>query len=957
MPNRGPDGRSVNTLEPGVNFDVAGAPQHAHGGAVPAVVLDAIDALVAVVDRDGGIVFVNRACERASGRRAGEAVERPFWDLLTAPEQANAVRALFVRLAQGETGIRHTCNLVHRDGTRHAIAWSFALRAGTSDGPQWVIATGVDVTERKRVEDDSRAAEERTRLALDAIRDYAIFTLDENGNVSDWNAGAQRLFGYRPHEILGKHVAVFYTAEDVALELPAAALAEAREEGQIEGEGWRVRKDGSRFWANVVRAAIRDRAGRLLGYVGVTRDVTEVRQSQEALRRSAAELEEANRELLFQKSALDEHAIVAVTDGKGRIHYVNDKFCQISKYSREELLGQDHRILNSGYHPKSFFTNMYAHIAHGKVWRGEIRNRAKDGSIYWVDTTIVPFRDASGKITRYVAIRADITDRKRAEEALASRIRRQGALASLGQLALETDDLQTLMDETVRRLTQVLDVEYAKIVELQPDGKSLLLRAGVGWQEGLVGSAVIDASPQSPAGLALLAGEPLVIADLREDSRFPRSSFLRRHPIISGMCVAIEGRAGRYGALGVHTSRQRDFAEDDVQFVRSIANLLASAIHIRRAEQARRDSESRVNAIVNTAVDGIIVIDERGTIESANPAAERLFGYAAAEMVGRNVSMLMPEPYRGEHDEYIANYLRTRVPKIIGVGREVVGLRKDGTTFPMDLSVSEFLLGERRMFTGIVHDVSQRRKLEREILEISANEQRRIGQDLHDGLCQQLAAVSFASESLANRLSRKQSDEVPYVRKISDLVDETLTQARDLARGLNPINIDAGGLAAALDELAAKISERFAVSCSFRAQGHIAVQDNTTATHLYRIAQEATSNAIRHGRAKRIEVDLECVGDRMTLSIHDNGAGIQHRIPGQRPGMGLRIMEYRAHLAGASFSIRPGRRGGTLVTCALRCPPAPLQRIPHAREKAAEGAGTTGTVRRRKGKEKAARRR
>ena len=932
-------------------------PDAVPGGLLPRQLFDAIDALVVVIDLDGRILLFNRACEQTSGYGASDVVGRMFWEVLAAPEQANAVRAVVRRLAQGESSIRHACGLIPKDGSRLSVAWTLTLAKRATEGPRYAIATGVDVTERKRADDESRAAEERTRLALDAIKDYAIFTLDVNGNVSDWNTGAQRLYGYRPHEILGRHVSTFYTPDDVALDLPAAGLAEAQEEGQFETEGWRVRKDGSRFWANVVRAAIRDRAGRLLGYVGVTRDVTEVRQAQEALRRSAAQLEEAHRELLFQKSALDEHAIVAVTDGKGRITYVNEKFCEISKYPREELLGQDHRILNSGHHPRDFFRDMYAHIAHGKVWRGEIRNRAKDGSIYWVDTTIVPFRDAGGKITRYVAIRADITDRKRAEEALATRIRRQGALASLGQLALEMDDVQTLMDETVKRLAQVLDVEYVKILELQPDRKSLLLRAGVGWQEGLVGNAVIDAAPQSPAGLALLAGEPLVVADIREDPRFPRSSFLRRHPVVSGMSVGIAGRGGTYGALGVHTSRRRDFAEDDVQFVMSIANLLASAIHIRRTEQARRDSESRVKAVLNTAVDGIIVIDERGTIESANPAAERLFGYAAAEMVGRNVSTLMPEPYRGEHDQYIANYLRTRVPKVIGVGREVVGLRKDGTTFPMDLSVSEFLLGERRMFTGIVHDISQRRKLEREILEISANEQRRIGQDLHDGLCQQLAAVSFASESLANRLSGKVADEVPYVRKIASLVDETLTQARDLARGLNPVNIDAGGLAAALDELAARISERFSVACKFRAEGPIAVQDNTTATHLYRIAQEAASNAIRHGKAKRIEVALVCVGDRMTLSIKDNGSGIQHRIPGRRPGMGLQIMEYRAHLAGASFSIRPGRPGGTLVTCALRCPPTPSQRISHAREEAAEVAEAAGANRRRKGKEKAADRR
>jgi len=301
---------------------------------------------------------------------------------------------------------------------------------------------------------------------------------------------------------------------------------------------------------------------------------------------------QAQEELRVQGTALEAAAnAIVITDLQGQIIWANHATSEMTGYRDDELRGANVRLFKSGRHDAVFYRRLWDEVRQGRLWMGEMTNRRKDGTLYEEEMTITPVRDPSGDITHFIAIKQDISERKAAERALATHVRQQEAVAALGHFALDSHDPQVVMDRAVRTVADTLGVELCKVLKLLPDGERLLLCAGVGWRPGLVGSAAVGTNLQSQAGYTLQSSRPVVVEDLRGETRFNGPPLLHEHGVVSGMSVVISGPDGRpFGVLGAHSTKQRAFTKDDVLFLESVAHLLAASIQRNRADQLARES-------------------------------------------------------------------------------------------------------------------------------------------------------------------------------------------------------------------------------------------------------------------------------------------------------------------------------------------------------------------------------
>jgi two-component system, LuxR family, sensor kinase FixL len=345
------------------------------------------------------------------------------------------------------------------------------------------------------------------------------------------------------------------------------------------------------------------------------------------------------------------------------------------------------------------------------------------------------------------------------------------------------------------------------------------------------------------------------------------------------------------------------------------------SIHISATAGSKAALEFR--SVTQSVDEAIVISDANGNIIFWNAGAETIFGYAEKEILGKPLALLIPMQSSALRGGKLEQLLFSKASPIDSKTHELRGIRKDGQRFPAELSLLTWRFGDRAFFTTIIRDITDRKRLQKEILEISGREQQRIGQDLHDDLCQQLTAVTFLTEILEKKLSGKRSAEAADAREIHKLISAAIVQTRLLAKGLLPVELESHGLLSALDDMARNTEKLTKVAC--RVEGGkppVQIRDGTVALHLYRIAQEALNNALKHARATQVVIKMTASGGQIHLAIADNGIGIPEGIQ-RKDGLGLSIMNSRAETINGTLQIRRGDKGGTVITCSLRAPAWP----------------------------------
>jgi PAS domain S-box-containing protein len=878
-----------------------------NSNALQSAIFNSVNFSSIATDANGVIQIFNVGAERMLGYTAAEVMDNITPADISDPAEL-VVRAAALSVEFGTTitpgfealiykaarSIEDIYELtqVRKDGSRFPALVSVTALRDANENIIGYLLIGTDNTARKHAE---QALVEAGALqnAIFNSANFSSIATDEKGVIQIFNVGAERMLGYTAAEVMNK-----ITPADISdpQEVVARAGALSLELGTTITPGFEalvfkasrgiediyeltyIRKDGSRFPALVSVTALRDAQENIIGYLLIGTDNTIRRQADEALRDTDALLR-----------TIHMHSIVSVADRAGHLVDVNDSFCEISGYSRDELIGQTHRIINSGVQSTAFWIDMWTSIAAGKPWRGEICNRAKSGSLYWVDSIIVPFTSENGQVKKYISIQTDITASKvlvekyRASEA---RLDLTGTLAAVGGWEFDVQSQVLTWAEQTCRLHDV---------------------------------------------------EPGYQPTLEEALSFypPEARLIKKH----AFAQAIEHGIGWDHELPFVTAKGRQLWVRSVGSVEReegketrICGILQDISERKRSDESRRATEARYGALFQCAPDGIVVADSNSFYLDANDSICEMLGYTRDEFIGLHATDIVTEPEMKNIDPALDT-----IQNESGYRREWQLRRKDGSVFDADVIATKMPDGN---ILGMIRDITQRKLSDQVLMDTNASlelaksaaEKANLAKsDFLSSMSHELrsplnAILGFAQlmESAVPPPTDSQTKSIAQIiqagwyllQLINEVLDLAVIESGSVSLSCETVSLD--DLMLECNNMMEPLAEQRGIRMNFSRfdNGAFVTVDRT---RLKQIIINLISNAIKYNREHgTVTVDCLSAGPgRFRISVTDTGMGLSSKKVAQLFSPFNRLGQEAGNIAGTGIGLVVCKRLAELMGGAI----------------------------------------
>ncbi|HUJ70803.1 MAG TPA: PAS domain S-box protein, partial [Verrucomicrobiae bacterium] len=902
--------------------------------------LDLSHDAIFVWDLDGKIRYWNEGAEQLYGYHPEEAVGRVSHELLATihPQGTAAFLAKLERDGEWTGELVHTA----KDGRVLTVETRQQI-IHRADRRRLVLESNRDVTERKNAQAalqeahdqlEERIWERTAELAeanarFQAMFDQGLFAglMTPDGILIDANRSSLESCGFTRDEVVGKPLweTGWWNRSPQVQAWLKAGFAEAVQGRRFHGESIYFTADGTERIIDFALMPIKDDGGKLLYVMPTGMDITDWKRAEEEVR-DAEVLRES--EALFRNMADNAPVLVWMSDTTRNCTWFNKVWLDFVGRPLEKEIGNGWA---ENVHPEDMDRCLKTYVETSDArqqFEMEYRLRRHDGEYRWILDRGSPAYGEAGEFTGYVGSCIDITERRLAEQNLqASQARFAGLIESAMDAIIAVDDAQ-------------------RVVLFNPAAEQVF-----GWTaREAVGKSIDQFIP----------------------SRFREAH--RKHIQNFGEHGVTSRRMGALGTLsGLRANGQEFPIEASISHMNVDGKKLFTVILRDITERKKAETVIReLASIVEFSDDAIIAKDLNDIITSWNSGAERLYGYTAGEAIGKPITLVVPADRHWEDPEMLARLKRGETIQ----HHETIRVTKDGRRIDVSLTVSpirdadgniigvskigrditerkkieaelkawrhelELRVEERTVDLVLAHkqlqsQIEERKRLEAEIARAIEHEQLRLGQELHDGLGQQLAGMRYMMGALQVKLTRLPGSGAEEARKLETLLQQCIEQARNLAKGFYPVELERRGLFFALKEISHTIEQSFGVRCILQVDEAVCPEPKgTAAIQLFRVVQEAMHNAVKHATARNIVIRLLTTDGQTVLTVQDDGIGLPRDV-NKTKGMGLRIMDYRARLIGAQLELRNGSTGGTVVSCSF---PAE-ERVPPSETQPAYGTG------------------